>query len=382
MSKKIAILTQPLHDNYGGLLQAYALKETLELMGHDVLIVNRRKMELPKWRKIASFVYSKAKGRQINPNYFISKNLRDIISENTGAFQRKYIPKTSPLITDNEEMEKITSDGFDVYIVGSDQCWRPKYSPSIGNYFFDFAKNEVNVKRVSYAASFGVSNWEFNEANTLKCKNLIQKFDGVSVREDSALDLLKNHLNRSDGLHVVDPTMLLDRQHYIDIVNNEKLEKSKGSLKTYILDKTTDKMNIIRDIEKSLKIKHFDTLPPKRLTKDKAILTNINEFIYPGPLVWIRGYMDADFVITDSFHGCVFSIIFNVPFIAIGNKSRGLSRFQSLLKMFELESRLIVDTSLFKVDDFIDKKINWEKVNKILEKEKSKALAFLKTNID
>ena len=86
-------------------------------------------------------------------------------------------------------------------------------------------------------------------------------------------------------------------------------------------------------------------------------------------------------MVTDSFHGTVFSILYNIPFIAIGNLDRGLSRFQSLLKMFELEERLVTDINSFNINSFSDKEIDWGKVNEVLDYKKEKALIFLNDNL-
>jgi exopolysaccharide biosynthesis predicted pyruvyltransferase EpsI len=107
----------------------------------------------------------------------------------------------------------------------------------------------------------------------------------------------------------------------------------------------------------------------------------VNDFAYPNPAQWLRGYQDARFVITDSFHGTVFSILFNIPFLAIGNKNRGLARFQSLLNMFNLSDRLITDLSNFDSDTFIQKEIDWSKVNGVLDQQRKKATDFLRTNL-
>src|SRR5690554_562760 len=131
---KIAILTQPLHDNYGGLFQAYALKEVLQEMGHEVIIINRvqkyRYRSTPLWRKFASIAKSILIGRRIHPNDFLKMSHKEELSRETSKFRDKYIPNLSHLITDNEGMQELNTMGFDAYIVGSDQCWRPRYSPA------------------------------------------------------------------------------------------------------------------------------------------------------------------------------------------------------------------------------------------------------------
>lgn len=378
---KIAILTQPLHDNYGGLLQAYALKYILKDMGHEVIIINRKSISAPEWRKYASIAKSFLTGRNIAPNIILSKSIRKEISKYTTQFRYKYFPELSELITDEKGMFALNDMGFDAYVVGSDQCWRPIYSPSIKNYFLDFAQNDNNVKRISYAASFGVSEWEFSEEDTLACTQLIKKFDAVSVREDSAIDLLSKHLNRKDAIHVLDPTMLLSIEKYKQLVQKENVEVSQGNLKVYVLDRTPKKMSIVDKVSKKLGLTPFEIMPKRDMQMHKVTKQNIGDFVFPNPASWIRGFMDAEFVIADSFHGCVFSILFNVPFIAIGNEGRGLSRFSSLLKVFSLEDRLVTDLNSFNTDDYVNNEINWDSVNIKLSKEKEKALSFLKESL-
>lgn len=378
---KIGILTQPLHDNYGGLLQAYALKEVLQEMGHEVIIINREKKPLFPWRKYASIAKSILIGRRVHPNLFIKSTYREELSRETRKFRDTYIPNLSHLITDNEGMHELNNMGFDAYIVGSDQCWRPRYSPGIRNYFLDFAVNDNHVKRLAYAASFGVSHWEFTDEDTIACKQLLQKFDAISVREDSAIDLIKSHLGRTDAQHVLDPTMLLSPHQYKKIVDKEKIAPSPGNLKVYVLDKTPEKDNLVKLLESKLQLNAFEVLPTKRLNEEKVTNSNIIDFVFPNPAAWLRGFQDAKFVVTDSFHGTAFSILYNIPFIAIGNVARGLSRFQSLLKMFALEDRLITDINSVNIDNFAEKSIDWARVNDVLEKERDKARDFLNKNL-
>jgi len=374
---KIAILTQPLHDNYGGLLQAYALKEILQKLGHEPIIINRRGGKPKGLRKIASKIKSKIIGREV-----ISKKHQDEISKETILFRKKYVSNLSELIEDNKGMYRLNDKNFDAYIVGSDQCWRPRYSPYIRNYFLDFTKEKSNIKRLSYAASFGVSDWEFTEKETLDCKELLKRFDAISVREKSGVDLVRTHLGRDDAENLIDPTMLLTTDDYNVITERENIKSFGSDLKVYVLDKSNSKMRIIRDAETKLGLKIFEILPIKRLGSELVTDQNVSDFVYPNPAKWLKAYQDAKFVITDSFHGTAFSILFNIPFISIGNSKRGMARFESLLELFGLADRLIADNlENVNVETIINKEINWEEVNRILENERIKSLEFLKVNL-
>ena len=380
---KIGILTQPLHNNYGGLFQAYALQSTLKKMGHEVWIIDRDYPNTPLWRKCASIVkyillryIFKTKLNTAFPFWMTNKQ-REKISENTSIFTINNIyPKTEKIKSNNALRKKIKELQFECYVVGSDQVWRPAYSPCITNYFLDFVKTKKNICRIAYAASFGVDYWEFTKKQTKKCAELIKKFDAVSVREDSGLTLSKDFL-KTDTVQVVDPTLLLDKSEYEKLISNNETD-NKGNLMVYILDFSADKTEIVNFVAKNKNYQPFFAMPNSTLTTKTK--NNIEECVFQSVPQWIRGFMDAEFVITDSFHGCIFSIIFNKPFIAIGNDKRGMTRFTSLLKTFNLEDRLI-----FSLEELTLEKltctIDWNKINMIKSEKKEESIQFLFHNI-
>ena len=379
--KKIAILTQPLQDNYGGLLQAFALKETLKSMGHMPLIVNRRGAGSSSFRRLLSRTKRLLLNRPVNHNQFLSNSQRSVISKQTNGFRARYIPEISSLITSQSGMRSLLKQNINAYVVGSDQCWRPRYSPCIGNYFLDFAQESKGVKRLAYAASFGTGEWEFNNKQTGQCKDLLALFDAISVREDEGISLVQDHFGRSDAIHVLDPTMLLSTSAYDQIVAEQNAVVSPGNMNVYVLDKSPEKEGFIRSVADELQIKPFEVMPEYRLQQNQVTVANVESFQYPCPSQWLRGFKDAEFVITDSFHGTVFSILYNKPFLTIGNEMRGMSRFSSLLRMFGLESRLVQDMSADTASKLLEQPINWLQVNAVLERERAKALNFLKNNL-
>jgi hypothetical protein len=373
---RIGILTQPLHNNYGGLLQNYALQAVLSDLGHEVLTINiRRNVYNHPLIKLASVLKRsllKASGRDIVIRAWPTKNELKIISHNTNSFVNRKI-KTTKLFTQKINENLLKEYAFDAYIVGSDQVWRPRYSSQLSTFFLDFLQSNSKVRKIAYAASFGVDDWEFTNKQTEKFGKLLKLFDAVSVREDSAVKLSKNYFD-VEATQLLDPTMLIDLSDYTSLVEKENVEQSPGNLFTYILDKESDKLKIIDDIAHTYNLKPFSVLPLKNFSETGR--KDIYDCVFPAPEKWIRGFMDAQFVVTDSFHGTVFSILFNKPFIAIANKGRGLTRFTSLLKLFRLENRLI-----FSSEDFIPENLNeidWDKTNAILNQEKEKSIQFLK----
>ena len=263
-------------------------------------------------------------------------------------------------------------NAFDTYVVGSDQAWRPMYSPFLPNYFLDFTKGK-SCKRIGYAISFGVSDWEFTSKQTKICKYLVKQFDALSVREDSAVSLCKTHFD-VEAIHVLDSTMLLNKEDYIKLVEQAEEPVSSGSLMVYILDSTDEKTAILNQVAATLQLKPFEVMPADKLSE--KTMNNLSACIFPSVTQWLRGFMDAEYVVTDSFHGSVFAIIFNKPFITIGNKGRGLTRFNSLFRFFKLEDRLIflkADLTTEKIKSSID----FEYINKLRKVGVTNSLAFL-----
>lgn len=345
---KIGILTLPLHTNYGGILQAYALQTFLERMGHEVIVLNRdRSIYSPKHKQILSYTKYLIKkyclGRKVSP--FKSAKRKNIEREEreqyTSVFINKYIHTYVV-----KKIDKDVPKNVDAFVVGSDQVWRHKYftrlfKSRIENAYLKFCEGE-NVKRIAYAASFGTEEWEYTEAETKECARLLALFDAVSVREESGVKLCSDKLARNDAKHVLDPTMLLSQEDYIKIVDDAETPKSSGNLMCYVLDDNADIQEMINSIAQKRGLTPFVA---NSKVEEKS--RSNKERIQPPVERWLRGFMDAEFVVTDSFHACVFSILFHKPFVVIGNKTRGYSRFESLLKLFGLENRLIENVSQF-----------------------------------
>lgn len=376
---KIGIITHSLQTNYGGLLQNYALQQVLKSMGHDVYTLNRNPIGIysSKWHIYLIWKIKQAVKKIAGIEYMPAYKDFCTIRQHCIRFVKENIQTTPMLVSINNSNALIRNYNFNAYVVGSDQVWRPSYSQNIYNDFLDFCQNERNVKRIAYAASFGVSDWVFNETQTKECSRLAKLFDAISVREDSGISLCENHLGVNATL-VLDPTLLLDKENYIELVEKYNEEKSSGNLFCYILDNDSKIQNIICDIEEKHSLQSFQV----KAKNNKGVLNrhyNLNDHIIPAPTKWLRAFMDAKMVLTDSFHGCVFSIIFNKPFWAIGNKKRGNARFDSLLKLFNLENRRI-DISEINDTDFAIP-IDWDKVNSIKKEWQEKSIKFIKDNL-
>lgn len=366
---RIGILTLSLHTNYGGILQAYALQTVLERMGHEVHVIekNRRPLSIPIQKM--PFCYGKRIVKNIIgrkcPIFYEQKYNREqpIIRQNTDKFIKKYIH-----IAEYDDFSDIKESEYDAIVVGSDQVWRPKYFGlnQIENAYLKFAEG-WNIKRIAYAASFGTDEWEYTPKQTYECGKLLRLFDAVSVREDSGVDLCKRYFG-VEAQHVLDPTMLLNREDYIKLFEAADTPKSKGNLLCYILDETEEKKALIKRIadEKGL-------IPFNVKSQSDDINSPVSERIQPSLEQWLRGFYDAEFVVTDSFHACVFSILFNKPFIVYGNKARGMSRFMSLLNALGLHDRFLANLK----ENILLDDINWNNVKRPFYKERITAGNFL-----
>lgn len=371
---KIAILTLNLNYNYGGILQAFAMQTVLNRLGHESYVIKKQPSKLPLYKK--PHVYGKR---------FIQRFL--LGNHQIHIFQEEYVSKESEIIQQNtqkfisnyinlctiKDFNDLLLYNFKAIVVGSDQVWRKKYFATIGpiqNAFLDFAQS-WDLIRISYAASFGTDSWELNDKETEQCASLIKSFKAVSVREYDAVRTCKDILG-VDAQQVLDPTMLLCAKDYIQKLNLNAEQKSKGNLHCYILDMTEEKRKLIDLIASEKK------LVPFFIGKcDFSSSIPISDRVQPRVETWLKAFLDSDFVITDSFHACVFSILFHKQFVIYGNKERGLSRFNSLLHLFSLEDRFIENVSDYRSMEDID----YNRIEKTLEKLRRESLDFIQNNL-
>ena len=364
---RIGILTVPFNNNYGGYLQAYALMTILKQMGHEPTIIMRRHTPAP----VSLLFRLKFTIKGICRTIFYRKRFPLIYSReltfrtrgrNMLSFVNKYIQPQTIYIYSTNELRNQCDGKFDVYIVGSDQVWRPIYVPGIiGNMFLDFTEG-WDVKRFSYAASFGTDNPEYTEDEKQLCGRLIERFDGVSVREESGANVIDNLGWHPKRLSVVlDPTLLLNAIDYNKLLHSSS--DSERRVFCYVLDQNPLTDFVVESVCNVSKLK-------------ENVISNIQTGKSSLPSVedWLTAIRDAEFVVTDSFHGTVFSIIFNKPFVVCANTQRGFTRFEALLATFGLSNRIINKASDLAV---LDKDIDWNAVNRFLLIEQNKSKCFL-----
>ena len=285
-----------------------------------------------------------------------------------GARHRNYnisfINRTTNLIVIKDNFSELKRDDFDILMVNSDQSWR-----RIGQHFLDygflkFAEN-WNIKKFVYGASLGLNYWDFTHKEEVIAKNLLKNFSGISIREQTSVDLVKTHFGIIPEV-VLDPTLLIDKKYYLDLIRN--YSKNKVINDNYIFvykvikQERLDRFILNASINLNYKIYEF-------------VLNNenpIEDFIY-----YIA---NCKAVLTNSYHGTIFSIIFNKPFFTFSIKGNAEARFQSLATVLDLKSRIIFFND--KDPDFNLLTIPLNLNLSLIESLKSKSINFIKKNLD
>lgn len=365
---KIGILTLPFNNNYGGYLQAYALMTVLKREGHEVELIYRRHSKQPAKDKIVPTIKNFVK-------VLLGRKVVSIIPDEEKTFRARGVnmmpfldnmitPKSKPLYS-SKEFNEYVSGKYDVVIVGSDQVWRPEYGPNIRDYFFCDVEDE-NLVRLSYAASFGTDNPAFTDAERTDCAKALKKFNGVSVREKSGLELVRR-MGYSEPQLVLDPTFLLTAEDYNTIIPR-KDSPSKGKIFCYVLDTNDENEKLINEICLQTGKQRYSI---SDIQKGDSVLPSVGE--------WLMAIRDADMVITDSYHGTVFSVIFHKQFIVIPNFNRGAARFVDFLDNLGLADRIVENVR--SATKQIKENIDFKECDRILDTKKTESIVFIKENL-
>ena len=427
---KVAIFTLPLVNNYGGILQAYALQRALESYGFDAPVVNLKIRQRGFFSRdylkflLAKLIYfKKYKNAEFSTLRYYTDTQR-FIAQNIETTREIYSPAALKRLFEQEK--------FGACVLGSDQVFNPPYFDAFENDFsLGFAPQ--SCIKIAYAASFGGKSFKGTRDLELHKANLA-KFKAISVRERGATALCESVFGISGAAFVLDPTLLAGREVFEKFISSAansvkpggaelaqrdtencaeaddvqiaicaasqetKAAKigaaaqnlngtaadiadtafsaqdagenavcaantaQKGQIFAYILDQNERKSEILKSVSEREGL-------GVREVNDKANRVSIEE--------WLSLIAGAQLVITDSFHGCAFSILFNKPFFAFINENRGSSRFYSLFESFELQDRVIKSAS----DVSLSKQVDWARVNEILSRRREASREFLISNL-
>ena len=350
---KIGILT--FHDgiNHGAYLQAYSLYKVLsnKFSDNEIKIINYKN----KKHLITEYKF-----------FLIQKNPINIIKNILKIFKFRKLQDLFNLTKFTTEPDKPNKDNFDVIIYGSDEIWN--FSNSLfgcDKVYFGF---DLNAKcKISYAPSFSEAKIE-NFPSDLK--EFYKNFNFISVR-DSYSKKLFNQINQNHNINcieVLDPTFLYD-------FRNEEKEISSTYLNNYILIYCTflDKNDIdnIKDYAKNTKMKLI-SIGYKNYFADESVI-NLD------PFEWISYFKNANYIVTNTFHGTVFSIKYNKKFISIPKNDKK-NKIISLLDQFKLKDRACTDK--YDLTNILKKEINYDEVNSLIDKQKRISLNFLINSIE
>ena len=359
---KISILTHLLEGNYGGMLQAYALYKTIESFNPDISFFSYNR---PKHQ---ANVYSRLRRLLMNMVRRDMCTQADKMRQVAGNF--KY------LVGIANRFAPLSSE-IDAFVVGSDQVWRCEYARALQSteFFFLGTTSQHQIRNsISYAASFGSDCWEGTSDETKECSRLIHDFKAISLREHSGVKICKEVFG-VDAVQMPDPTLLLYTSDYEKIIASEETWlPERKYVAAYVLDETAGKAQMLLDSAGRLGLLLQHLMPHTGAKKRR------DRFPISVPQ-WLRLIRDCDYFITDSFHGCVFAIIYNIPFACLGNAWRGNARFDTLLGTFGLEDRLVTDATPEKVLQILNTPIDWAKVNAIHDAERERGINFLKENL-
>lgn len=332
---KIGILTFHYSNNYGAVLQAFALKKYLESHGNSVEILNYN----------TSYLFMES----LNLRHKVISKSWKIISTLFGSYKRIkafeiFRNKHLGILGDKIESKKALKEyvnicNFDYIIVGSDQVWNPDINGKDTAYFFDF---ETNAQKISYAASFGKS--DISKELMKKYSEYLECFSAISVREITAQTMLKPYLSQQVDI-VPDPVFLLDNSIWNSLASGKRVINSKYIL-CYILsgDRLIEKRML--EVAKNYQKKHKAKIVFVGRKEYKRLINDGYDAYFASPFQFINLIKNAELVLTNSFHGTAFSVIFNKNFYSYVYTKTGVnlgSRIVDLLDYIGLSDRIVND---------------------------------------
>lgn len=342
---KVSLITYHDEDNYGAILQAYATYRALKELDLDVEIID---FHLPNRQSLIAKIV------------FLLRRYRH------QKFRKRFFDNKTRLYTSLLEL-KNNPPKSDCYIVGSDQTWNPEISKENAMaYFLDFGND--NVRRISYAASIGLSNWvENRNAPTANVQQILKKYHSILVREDRAVEICRD-VFYVDAKQVIDPVLLFPS--YPELTGSCKMEK--GKMVIYKLIKKEDFYKKSAQIACKIGMYRVSVGSVRQIKGAKCP--------YPQSVdKWVKHFATAELVFTDSFHGTVLSILYHKQFVIyLGDPNRA-SRLTSLLASLGLSDRICASrNSLDYMIEIAERKIDYQIVDKRLANLRLDSINLLK----
>lgn len=377
-NNKVGILTlsHTSNMNYGAMLQSFALKSLVGSLGCEPYIIDWKF----KKEQILSFddiqCDSQLRYFYLCFRRFLGVKLKFILEWIACSLGEKPFKLFSNQFLSNktEEVNRNNisdlNNTLDSFIVGSDQVWRYESCPDLYAFFLDFADD--CHRKVSYAASFGIDQWnEAPEKVTEKVCALIRRFDAISVRELSGVDICSTVFN-VQAQFVLDPTLLLSERDYRPIFESESdldLQDQNYLACMYLDAKKSGK--ICNELSQVI------GFPAISIRGEEIGFLSLTFIRYNTVARWLNYIRNAGFIVTDSYHCAIFCILFKKEFAVLGNKKRGIARLESLLSLINLKDRLFFTESNLVESEIWFQKIDYKQVEVLLNAEREKSKNFL-----
>lgn len=348
--KKVGLATCFL-DNYGACLQAYALSNTITSLGMECTILKYTELEGYYGDSIAERVKNSTLYNTVrcllDKKYRKTFKLGKIRRPNFQSFRKKYLPLSTEAYNEHSDL---SDKGFDAVVCGSDQIWNPTFYGAC-NPFYYLSFVPKGVSKIAYAPSIGLS--DIPECYTDDFKKYLSDFKAISVRENNAVELVKKYADK-EAKWVLDPTMLLDGSAWSKLIDNKIIEKP------YIFCYLFGTQDYYKDAIENIRNK--TGLEVVIIPFSERDLTNEYTKIYKaGPIEFLSLIKNAEYVLTDSFHATVFSLLFERPFYTLlrdnDNEEKSMnSRIYSLLSMVDKQERCVLKNNVldFKIEPILD----------------------------
>lgn len=358
--KKIGIMSMQRIINYGSFLQAYGLKKTLEKLGNNVEFIDYKFEKSIVDDKKDKNILKKIKN---NLNVIEFLNKKKIVKEFRNEYNNNYLKML------NIQKDKYNySTDIDTLVIGSDEvfnCLQP-YPVGYSRGLFGYGYSEKNV--ISYAASFGFTTLEglkkYNIDNEVA--GLLKQFKAISVRDENSYEIVNKLINEKTTINF-DPVLISD---FTEEIKDIRIDK-----KDYIIVYAyTGRLS--REEEKY--IKNFAKKYNKKIISLGFYQRIADENLIVNPFEVLGYFKNADYVITDTFHGTIFSVKMNTKFCTIIRKSN-YNKLSYLLNKLRQKNRMVND--LNDIEELYKKDINFDESNEVIKEEKEKSLNYLKTNI-
>ena len=320
--------------NYGGVLQLYALQHAIKKLGYEVNIIKFNNDE--RIREIRDSFIKRAVIKSKGLTYkLFHRNYEQEIEKAVSERKRKIDVFKSTYYSKSLNEKDVDLYEYSSFVCGSDQIWNPNWARR--RCFLEFVPDNIN--KVIYAASLGVE--ELEECDKVDFKKRIERLEFVSVREYSAKSILENITNRRDIEIVVDPTLLLLPEEWTDVCENISYE-GKSYILTYFLGDYSTIKGFVEDFARN---KGLPIINIPFASADKMDNENFGDrkVINASPGEFLSLIRNARYVFTDSFHACVFSILFKTQYYAFerDGKTSMLDRILTLQKNFNIPNRII-----------------------------------------